>query len=209
MIKAVPLDVDGTLLDTHEYIYQAFEFALNKHHNKISRFQLQQVMGKPLEECYKILTKLDDISHLAKAHYDFQKQNPSLSVPFSNAVDVLMKLRHENYHIAAITTRAKNTAYETLEQSDMLKYLDFVVTIDDVVHPKPHPEPLQKALKYLGVPPHKAVMVGDSPADIEAGKNAGTKTIGVTYGFHGEKIRSSMPDMVVDNIKEVLQYLKL
>ncbi len=67
----------------------------------------------------------------------------------------------------------------------------------DVERHKPHPEPVLKALRALGVEAAAAVMVGDAPVDIEAGRSAGTATIGVTYGFHGELIRNSRPDAVV------------
>ena len=48
-------------------------------------------------------------------------------------------------------------------------------------------------------------MVGDSEVDVYAGKNAGTKTVGVTYGFHGEHIAKTHPDYVIDDIEELLK----
>ncbi|MDP4011278.1 MAG: HAD-IA family hydrolase [Candidatus Roizmanbacteria bacterium] len=206
-MKAILFDVDGTLLDTTEYIYKAFEYSLKKHHKPLKREYIGTIMGKPLEECYRILTSIDDVSKLAQSHNDFQKQNPHLSVLFPNTLKVLRSLKKSNYHIAAVTTRKKNTAIETLQQSGLLPYLDFVVTIDDVVHPKPHPESIQRALDYFGVSPKEAIMVGDSPVDVMAGKNAGTKTIGVTYGFHGDRIVESDPDHVIDDIGEIIDLI--
>ena len=81
-LKAVLFDVDGTLLDTHEYIYQAFEHSLNKHHKLLTRKEIKKIMGKPLEECYKILTELDDVTELADSHREFQTVNYHLSKPF-------------------------------------------------------------------------------------------------------------------------------
>jgi len=207
MINTILFDVDGTLLDTTEYIYQAFEHSLRKHHKLLKRDHIGTIMGKPLEECYHILTTKDDVSHLAQSHNDFQKENPHLSFAFPNALKTLQFLKEKKYNIAAVTTRRKNTAIETLEVSNILPLLDFVVTVDDVTHPKPNPEPIQKALDFFGVESSAAIMVGDSPDDVQAGKNAGTKTIGVTYGFHGEKIRNENPDYIIEAIDEVLRVL--
>jgi len=207
MINTVLFDVDGTLLDTTEYIYQAFEHSLQKHHKPLTREHIGTIMGKPLEECYQILTTKNDVSHLAQSHNDFQKENPHLSFPFIHTLTVLHTLKEKKYNIAAVTTRRKNTAIDTLKKANILPFLDYVVTIDDVDNPKPHPEPILKALDFLGVLPTEAIMVGDSPADVQAGKNAGTKTIGVTYGFHGEKIRDENPDFVIDDISNLMACL--
>jgi pyrophosphatase PpaX len=82
--------------------------------------------------------------------------------------------------------------------------MDYVVAFEDVVNVKPHPEPVYKALKFLGVGPENTVMAGDSDADILAGKNAGTSTVGVTYGFHGMRIVESGPDFLIDSINEIV-----
>ncbi len=207
MIKAVLFDVDGTLLDTSEYIYQSFEYSLQKHYKPLKRDQIGTIMGKPLEECYQILTTKVDVSDLAQSHNDFQKKNPHLSFPFPNTLKVLRTLKDKNYHIAAVTTRRKNTVIETLRLAKILPFLDYIVTVDDVANPKPHPESILKALDFFGVEPEQAIMVGDSPADVLAGKNAGTQTIGVTYGFHGQKIRDENPDFVIDHIEGCLLYV--
>ncbi|PIR12963.1 hypothetical protein COV49_03730 [Candidatus Falkowbacteria bacterium CG11_big_fil_rev_8_21_14_0_20_39_10] len=204
MIKTVLFDVDGTLLDTSEYIYQSFEYSLKKHYKPLKRDRIGTIMGKPLEECYQILTTKDAVSDLAQSHNDFQKKNSYLSFPFPHTLKVLRTLKDKNYHSAAVTSRRKNTVIETLKLAKILPLLDYIVTVDDVVKPKPHPESIRKALDFFGAEPKQAIMIGDSPADVHAGKNAGTQTIGVTYGFHGNKITEFNPDFVIDDIAEVL-----
>ena len=204
-LKAVLFDVDGTLLDTHEYVYQAFEHSLKKHHKLLSRQEIKKIMGKPLEECYKILTELDDITDLADSHRQFQRENYHLSKPYPNTVKTLEKLQSSGLLLAAITTRARDSAKKTLEEASILNYFNYFIGFEDVSRPKPDAEPLLKALNFLSVQPKEAIMVGDSEVDVYAGKNAGTKTVGVTYGFHGEHIAKTHPDYVIDDIEELLK----
>jgi len=203
--KAVLFDVDGTLLDTHEYIYQAFEHSLKKHHKLLTRKEIKKIMGLPLEKCYKILTELDDVANLANAHRQFQTENYHLSKPFPNTVKTLEKLQTKGILLAAITTRARESAKKTLESASIMKYFNYFIGFEDVSRPKPDAEPLLKALQFLNVEPHDAIMVGDSEVDVYAGKNAGTKTVGVTYGFHGEHIAQTHPDYVIGDIGELLK----
>jgi len=207
MITTVLFDVDGTLLDTTEYIYQAFEHSLQKHHQPLTRDHIGSIMGKPLDESYQILTQNESVEHYAQAHHEYQNEHPHLSFAFPNATNTLQKLKDRKYHIAAVTTRRRNTVLETLEIARILPFLEHIVAYDDVENPKPHPEPILKALDFLGVSPQNAIMVGDSPVDILAGKNAGTKTVGVTYGFHGPQIAELGPDYVIDDIGDILAYL--
>ena len=205
--KAILFDVDGTLLNTHEYIYQSFEYALAKLHKSLPRETIKTIMGKPLIECYQILTGLSDVSHLTVAHSEYQKKNAALVSPFPNTISTLESLKEKGLLIAAITTRARVSVEDTLEYTEIMHYLNYVVTIEDVVKPKPSPEGIHKALTYFEMKPEEAIMVGDSDVDVFAGKNAGVKTIGVTYGFNGEKMAETNPDNVIDDIKEVINLL--
>ena len=204
-LKAVLFDIDGTLLDTHEYIYQAFEYSLGKHHHvSLSRKVLQTIMGKPLEECYKILTRLENVSEFTHTHHGFQLKNSHLVKPFPNTISTLKNLKEKGMHIAAVTTRSGSTVKQTLEETKLIHYLNYIVTFEDVRMPKPDPEGIRKALAYFKIKPNEAIMVGDSDVDIIAGRNAGVATVGVSYGFHGKDIAKSDPDYVIDDIREII-----
>lgn len=210
MIKAVLFDVDGTLLDTSEYIYQAFEHSLKSVLGiKLDRSKIREVLGKPLVQCYEKLVPSQSISELSFAHKEFQNKNSHLAFAFPNAKETLSKLHQKGLLIAVITSRARESATVTLEQAGLMKYIDLFIGIEDVVAPKPDPEGINKALAQFGILAQEAVMVGDSDVDIMAGKSAGTGTIGVSYGFHGEKIGTHNPDKVIKSLLEILTELNI
>ncbi|MCL4366439.1 HAD-IA family hydrolase, partial [Patescibacteria group bacterium] len=97
---------------------------------------------------------------------------------------------------------------KSLKHVGILDYFDIVVGADDVNNPKPHQDHVLAALQKLGVEPENAYMVGDTDHDILAGKSAGVKTIGVTYGWLGQDIKKYKPDYVIDDIEQLLKILK-
>ena len=209
-ITAILFDIDGTLLDTREFIIQATEHALKSCGYPIpDRTTISRTVGEPFPKYYYILAGADaNTDKLIKAHRDFQVNNFSLSIPFPVSVEVLRKLKHKGYKLAAITTRHKNTSHPTLINSGIFDLFDAIITTDLVKETKPNPTPLFKALEILKEKPEHAVLIGDSHFDIEAGKNAGTKTIRVTYGFHKDNLHNPEPDYFVDDLKDLFNIIK-
>ena len=205
MIKAALFDVDGTLLDTTEFIYQAFEYTFKMFGlPSIPRAKIRGFIGKPLIDCYKALAPFEDILKLMEEHRLFQLKNLHLSVPFKNTEKTLMNLKTNKVKLVAITTRSKHTSILTLKQAGILELFNLVISGEDVKQPKPNPEGINKALDIIKVKPSSAVMIGDTAVDVQAGKNAGIKTIGVTHGFHGRKVKESKPDYCIDDIQDIL-----
>ncbi len=203
--EAVLFDIDGTLLNTKEFIYQAFEYTFKSHSlPEIPRDELAKMIGKPLENIYKHFAPSHDMNSLCEIHRAFQIKNLHLSIPFPNTKNTLNAIKEAGMKIAAITSRSQRTSVHTLELAGIKDKIDVVISMEDGGKHKPDPESLLKALEQLGVKPEKAVMVGDTDVDILAGKNAKTKTIGVTYGFHGKRIVKSNPDYVIDDITKII-----
>ena len=74
----------------------------------------------------------------------------------------------------------------------------------DGIPNKPEPDPLLFICNQLNVDPQDSLMVGDSEMDIRCGKNAGTLTCGVTFGYRSnEQIRIEEPDFIVDDLAEI------
>lgn len=200
-IEAVLFDLDGTLVDTSEFVYQAYEYTFRVHGLPvIQREKMASVMGLTLEECYRSFYPLEDINRLCQTHFAFQEDHLELSVPFPHTVQTLKMLKAADLKIAIVTTRSKRTSIQSLKLGGMVEYCDMVISVEDVAYAKPHPEALLRALYAFRVEAERAVMVGDTNVDILAGKNAGTLTVGVTYGFQGAYIVDSQPHIVIHDI---------
>ncbi|SRR5258708_7552898 len=208
-ITVILFDIDGTLLDTSEFILQATEHALSTLGKPIpDRSVMSKNVGKAFHDYYSSITGPGEhVEKLMKLHRSFQLVNLNLAKSFSGAFEVLKKLHKKGYKIAAVTTRSKKTSSQTLEDCGILSFFDVVISGEDAHALKPDPAPLLLALERLGEAPEQTVMIGDSHLDIEAGKNAGTKTIRATYGFHKDKLHDPEPDFFIDNINDLLKIL--
>jgi phosphoglycolate phosphatase-like HAD superfamily hydrolase len=91
-----------------------------------------------------------------------------------------------------------------MEICGLVGAFDSVVTGDDVAKAKPDPEGVLAALAELSVGPERAVMVGDGPVDVRAGRAAGTLTVGITHGLHSsEELETAAPHHLVEVLSEL------
>lgn len=201
---AVLFDLDGTILDTTDFIIKAFKYSLRFHLNKkVTLTEVRNIAGLPLDECYRIVTGLKEVDHLTKSHHDFQAKNLSMVKTFPNTLKTLQALKKAGIAVAAVTTRCGHVE-TALQAVGIYDYFKFIITPNEVKETKPHPKPLLRALELLSVNPEKALMIGDSPVDIQAGKNAKVKTVAALYGVHGKKLLKENPDYVIDDISQTL-----
>ncbi len=208
MKKAILFDIDGTLLDAYDFIFEAVKYTLLFHnHPYPTEEKIKQAMGKSLVEFYKVLLPRIDPLILAQTHDKFQHDKFHLVKLFPKVLQTLQKLKAKEFLIAAVSNRTRKSLHYSLKLAEIHEYFDVVVSAEDITNPKPHQEHLLFALKQLKVEPGNAFMVGDTDHDILAGKNAGVKTVGVTYGFFGVSIRQTNPDFVIDDLEEILKLL--
>ncbi len=198
-IQAVLFDVDGTILDTVDFIFGAFDHALDFYRlPPRSHREMRHFIGPPLEEVYSNLVPGCDAQAMTEAHRQFQETHLELTKVFPDTVPVLEELKNRNIKLAAITTRSIRTSVRSLEVHDLMKYFDCIISAEDVSNHKPHPEPVLKALETIHIDSANAIMVGDTSADILAGRNAGTKTVAALYGFGGESLLQLKPDYAIE-----------
>ena len=200
----VLLDVDGTLLDTTEFILQSFEHVGRTYGlNLPGREAITGHVGRALHEIYIEHAPGHVTDDLVEAHRSFQLANLHLSAAYEGAVETLASLRAEGYRLAAITNRSRRTSVLTLEQAGMAEFFEVILSAEDSPALKPDPAPLRIALEQMGAAKERAVMVGDTPADVLAGHALGIPTIAALYGFHGEEVRKCGPTAVIASISEL------
>jgi HAD superfamily hydrolase (TIGR01509 family) len=105
------------------------------------------------------------------------------------------------------TTKASTTTRAVLEQFGLIQYFDHVQGTDGFPY-KPAPDVVQAALGALGARPEDCLFVGDSPADMEAGRRAGVKTCAVRYGYGDpDELARWQPDYWVEDLRELVACL--
>ena len=122
------------------------------------------------------------------------------------ALEVLQALRQLGFKLAVVTRNSASAVRTICSTIDTL--CDVFLPREVVRFVKPHPEHLQRALEELHTPAQQAVMVGDGPIDIAAGKALGLKTVAVlTGGDRRASLLASHPDLVLDSVADLLPRL--
>ena len=128
----------------------------------------------------------------------FYETHHALASPLPDAEALLTALKLR-YPLGLMTGKGTHSAAITLRAFGWQDWFGSVVTGDDVVHPKPDPEGVLRTARELDVAPAHCVYIGDSPADIEAGRAAGMRTIAAAWHtVYGARLRAAHADFWAD-----------
>lgn len=211
-IHALVFDIDGTLLDTREYILSAYEYSLQKNGVPVpDRSQIAAQIGHRIEEIYSIIAPNTNLEKLISDHIEYQINKKHLIKSYNGALETVRAIRKEGPKIVLWTGRRAHVV-ETLRYAGFTEdTYDMLVDASMVSIGKPNPEGMILGLDYIGVLPYNSIMVGDAAVDIEAGKNAKSAlTVGVTGGFGTrEELINAGADYIVDSLAEILNILEI
>ncbi|WP_243290329.1 pyrophosphatase PpaX [Bacillus sp. FJAT-47783] len=205
-INTLLFDLDGTLINTNDLIIESFMHTLEHYFpGRFTRKDILSFIGPPLIDTFGKLDP-DRMEEMVATYRKFNhEQHDILVKEFETVYDTVKTLHEKGYKLGIVTTKIRETVNMGLKLTKLDTFFDVVVTLDDVEHAKPHPEPILKALAQLDAKPEEAMMIGDNVHDIDAGKNAGTKTVGVAWSLKGEEyIRSHNPDYIVSKMSDIL-----
>ncbi|EXX87885.1 pyrophosphatase [Paenibacillus darwinianus] len=211
-MTTVLFDLDGTILDTNELIIQSFLHALQNYvPAEFGREHIIPSMGMPLVYQMQQFSGLEDVSHIVAAYREVNlRLHDELVRAFPFVPEVLEELHRSGIKLGVVTTKMRLTTERGLQYVGIADFMSSVVTIDDVQHPKPHPEPVQIAMKELGANPAETVMVGDSVVDIQAANEAGTVSVGVAWSLKGEDtLREAGAKHMIHDMRELLELVGL
>ncbi len=122
---------------------------------------------------------------------------------FPNADITLNEIKNRGIKIGIVTRNCRKAVLKSVELA-RFNY-DLLLTRDDVKRVKPDPSHLLDALALLEIKPERAIMVGDQPIDIIAGKNAGMKTAAVLSVRPIKDFEELSPDLIIENISDILE----
>ncbi|MCI8662886.1 MAG: HAD family phosphatase [Hungatella sp.] len=174
-MKLIMVDLDGTLFDTREVNYMAYQEAVGQFGYKIDyKYYCEHGNGRHyMDFLPQITTKNSDT--LCEMHRR-KKQAYSKymgKARINNRLVDLLRLSKKEYKIALVTTASKENTYELLQKFDLKELFDLILTNEDVVKVKPDPEGYLKAIRYFGAGPEECIVFEDSEVGIEAASKAG------------------------------------
>jgi len=191
-IKALCFDVDGTLSDTDDlYVHKVRHFfpgfLFKDPDHAARRFVMwAEAPGNALLGLTDTVGLDDEIVAVIDWLSRHQKKS-SKKFWLIPGVNETLKELHGRFPMSVVSARDEKGTMRFLEQFDLVKYFDVVVTGQSAEHTKPYPDPVLLAAQKMGVNPNECLMIGDTTVDIRAGKSAGAQTVGVLCGFGEER----------------------
>ncbi|MVO98079.1 HAD family hydrolase [Paenibacillus lutrae] len=211
-IKAVLFDFDGTLADTLPLSFAAFRSVfLNYENRQMSNEDIIHTFGPTEEGIIKLHITDKKSVHAAIEHYYevFEKDFENQVVQSPEMMDLLEQLAERGIKLGIITGKSRRCLDICSVKLGLEGKFELSITGDDVVKAKPDPEGILKAIRQMGLTKEEVIFVGDSNADMMAGKSAGVVTMGAQwFGTVQNQELSPAPDHVLTSTLELIKLVK-
>ncbi|MDB3893406.1 phosphoglycolate phosphatase [Candidatus Thioglobus sp.] len=216
--KLIMIDVDGTLVDSVPDLAYCVDETMKAMGKKpwgeaqvrhwvgngvpklVERSLTGELEGTPdqaeYDQAYPIFLELySDNTSVRSCLYDGVKEG-------------LDYLKAQGYTLGCVTNKAEQFTLPILKDLGIFDYFGIVVSGDTLSKKKPDPLPLLHSAEFFGIDPQHSLMLGDSVSDVKASRAAGFEIICMSYGYnHGNDIRDTNPDLVIDSMAELKEYL--
>jgi len=203
-------DLDGTLIDSTEAILETFHHSFKVHNYPNPKDEdITALIGYPLDVMYRELGVAEDVVwdyvHTYKEYYRvISTQRTTLLL---NAKEAVIQAS-EFATLGIVTTKTGKYSKVLMEHFDLMKYFKVLIGREDVENPKPHAEPILKALEILDENNKEIWMIGDTKLDLISAKNAGVNSIGVLSGYDSSDILKKHCNVIFSDALEAIVYLK-
>ena len=215
-VKAVTIDLDGTLLDTiPDLAAAANAMLLELGEAPLDVELIRTFVGKGIARLVERTldaARVADTATRTRAHEVFERHYEALNgrhtTLYPGVKEGLDALRAEGFPMACITNKAGRFTTPLLEMAGLAAYFEQIVAGDTLPQKKPHPAPLLHACEEFGIAPGEMLMIGDSVNDAQAARAAGCPIFCVTYGYNeGGNVRDLDTDAVVGSIVEATRLI--
>jgi len=167
-IKLVLFDLDGVLIDAKEIHYEALNKALGPEHAISRNHHINVFDGLPTTAKLKLLSKKYGWTSHEEKRISEDKQKYTIQMiselkPVKHIVMLFDYLKDRGYSIGVCTNSVRRTVLTALAKTDLMEYVDIILSNEDVKNSKPHPEMYWKAMSMMGMLPENTLIVEDSP----------------------------------------------
>lgn len=185
--KGIIFDVDGTLTYTNQLIFDSFNHITKKYLGKtFSDEEIIALFGPTEDVILKEMCK-DEYDIARKEYYQYYKENHNIARTYAGIETLIEDLFNNKIILGVFTGKGRTSALITLDELGLTDYFGLIVSGDDVVNHKPHPEGILQFLEQYNLSPDEVLMVGDAPSDIKAAKAAGVSIASVIWDSYSEE----------------------
>lgn len=205
-------DLDGTLIDSRKDIANSVNWTLrdlgleelpHDHIYQYVGYGVRALIQGAVDEAHGS-NGYDEAMKLFDKYYQEHLLDHTQLYP--GLLEVLEK--NSDKSMAVITNKPQRYTDPIMMGLNLADYFDVILGREACIEMKPHPEPILKVLASVGVAPEKAMIIGDTDVDVEAGRRAGIKTCAVLFGFGKEDmIREAKPDYLVESSEQLQELL--
>jgi pyrophosphatase PpaX len=196
-LSTVLFDLDGTLIDSVRLILDSYHHTLATHGLPArTDDEWLRGVGTPLSVQFAPWKDHPGIEAMIATYRDYNLRHHDACVTvYPGVVDAVRAVKARGLATGLVTSKNRSGAQRGLRLCGIEELMDVIVGADEVTRPKPHPEPVLKAMGLLGANPATTVYVGDSTHDMESGRAAGVWTAAVLWGpFSRSDLEPTAPD---------------
>ncbi|MEA1955861.1 MAG: HAD family hydrolase [Campylobacterota bacterium] len=203
-------DLDGTLIDSTDAILESFHNSFDFYnHPHPNDEEIKALIGHPLDVMYRELgiseNNVWDFVDTYKAHY---RKISTLKTQLLDLASDAVLLANEFATLGIVTTKTGKYSKVLMEHFNLMQYFEVLIGREDVENPKPHEEPILKALEKLDTKNKEIWMIGDTKMDLISAKNANINSIGVLSGYDEKEALKEHTNMIFNNTYEAIKFLK-
>jgi pyrophosphatase PpaX len=197
-LQTVLFDLDGTLIDSVRLILDSYHHTLT-HHGLPPRTDDHWLkgVGTPLNVQFAEWRDTpEQLEAMIATYREFNlKHHDRMVTVYPGVVEAVREIKAAGRQTGLVTSKNRQGAIRGLRLVGLEALMDVLVCADEVINPKPHPEPVEKAVELLGADPGTTVYVGDSIHDMHSGRAAGVRTAAALWGPFGRShLESASPD---------------
>lgn len=207
-VKAVVLDVDGTLMDTNYLHTEAWWRAFEEVGQRTPRAAIHKQIGKGSDLLIPEFIEGEGAQgQVSEMHGDLYLQMQEYGLPLPGAKELVASLVERGYEVWFATSAEPQELEHHMQHLEAEGKIKGVVSSGDVENSKPASDLFEEALNRAGIQADEAIAVGDSIWDVQAAKAAGIQTVGVLSGgaYDEEALRGAGAVSVHDNCAALLE----